>query len=143
MYDLQKAKNALNTKKLTLCIVKDGKIIFETRQHGVSGFLDAIEKSGKTLEASSVADRVAGKAIALLCAYAKVNAIYADTMSSKAQTLLKQYHVQHEWHSVVEDILNKDRSDVCPFEKLAEQMSDPAASYERLKKLQESLRNYE
>jgi ribosome biogenesis protein Tsr3 len=141
MNDLQKAKKTLTTKKLTLCIIKNGRIVFETRRHGISGFLDAIEKNSKTLEASSVADKVAGKAIALLCAYAKVNAIYAATMSSKAQTLLKQYHVQHEWHRLVEDILDKDRTDVCPFEKMAEQTSDPADAYERFKTLQESLRN--
>lgn len=141
MSDLQKAKNTLATKELTLCVVKNGRIIFETRRHGVSGFLDAIEKSSRTLEASSVADKVAGKAIALLCAYAKVNAIYADTMSSKAQTSLRQYHVKYECQNLVEDILDEKRTEVCPFEKLAEKISDPTHAYERLKTLQESFRN--
>ena len=65
--DLENAKERLDEKHLSLCLVKDGKIIFETASHGISGFLEAVENFGPRLEGVSVADKIAGKAIVLLC----------------------------------------------------------------------------
>ena len=66
MQNLEIAKKRLNEKSLTLSIVKNGEIIFETVSNGISGFLEAIGKFGDGLEGTSVADTVTGKAIALL-----------------------------------------------------------------------------
>ena len=74
-------------ENLTLVIVKDGSVLFQTDSHRISGFLDAIEKCGANLEGSSVADRVIGKAVALLCVYAKVKEVYACVLSRKAQAI--------------------------------------------------------
>ena len=138
MSDLEEAKNRLVENDLTLCIVKKGQIIFETGSHGISGFLDAIEKLGQKLEGASVADRVAGKAIALLCIYSKVKALYAFTLSTKAKELLEGSAIQFEWNDLVENILNPDGSKICPFEQMAMGISDPREAYQRLKALQES-----
>jgi len=98
MTDLEIAKNELKTKGLTLIIVKRGKIIFKTKDHKIAGFLSAIDKFGKSLEYSSIADRVVGKAIALLCVYVKIKAIYAEVISTKAKKVLEKSHINHEWN---------------------------------------------
>ena len=49
MKDLETAKKRLNENSLTLSIVKNGEIIFETVSNGISGFLEAIEKFGDGL----------------------------------------------------------------------------------------------
>jgi len=139
MQDLEKAKKRLTEKDLTLSIVKNGETIFETASHGISGFLTAMEKFGDKLEGASVADRVAGKAIALLCVYSKVKAVYAATLSKKAKAVLEENAIYHEWNELVENILNTDSTGVCPFEKLATEISNPNEAYAKLKALQESL----
>ena len=139
MQDLEIAKKRLNTERLTLSIVKDRNIIFESAAHGISGLLDAIEENGDSLEASSVADRIAGKAAALLCIYAKVKAVYAATLSQKAKEVLEEQHVYHEWDNIVENIFNADKTAVCPFEKLATETLSPSDAYGKLKALQARL----
>jgi len=138
MQDLEIAKKRMNEKGLALSIVKNSEMIFESVSHGISGVLEAIEKLGDKLEDASVADRVAGKAIALLCVYAKVKAIYAITLSKRAKAVFENHAIYHERDSLVESILDIDKAGICPFEKLATEISDPLEAYERLKALQYS-----
>ena len=142
MNDLEIAKTQLHRKELTLAIVKNGEVLFETHSHRISGFLGAIEKFGAVLEGAAVADRVAGKAIALLCVYAKINDVYADVLSEKAKAVFEENSVRHEWKELVKNVLNLNKSGVCPFEKAAADISDPKDAYKAFKALQESLQTY-
>jgi len=139
MQDLEIAKKRLNEKGLALSVVKDVEIIFESVSHGISGFLEAVEKLEERLEGASVADRVVGKAIALLCVYANVKAVYAMTLSERAKVVLEKHAIHHELDNLVESILDINKVGMCPFERLATEISDPAEAYERLGALQRSL----
>ena len=140
MSDLDIAKNKLYEEELTLAIVKNGEVLFETRSHRISGFLNAIEKLGAKLKDASVADRVAGKAIALLCVYARIKEVYAEILSKKAKTVFEQNSIPHKWKELVDNILDSNKSGVCPFEKAADGISDPKDAYRVFRTLQESLK---
>jgi hypothetical protein len=140
MNDLETAKTLLAQKQLTLVIVKNGETIFETRTHRISGFLDAVEQLGLKLENASVADKVAGKAVALLCLYAGIAAVYAETLSTKAKHLFEQNGVTHEWRELVDTILDESKSEICPFEKEATRISNPGEAFTKFKALQQKLR---
>lgn len=142
MNDLEIAKTQLRQKELTLAIVKNGEVLFETHSHRISGFLNAIERLGNILEGSAVADKVAGKAIALLCVYARISNVYAEVLSEKAKTVLEENRIPHEWKELVNNVLNLNKSGACPFEKLAANIFDPKEAYNRLKALQEYLKLY-
>mgnify|MGYP001041379568 CR=1 FL=1 len=141
MRDLEIAKKRLREESLTLSIVKNGKIIFETVSHGISGFLEAVERCNGGLEGASVADRIAGKVIALLCVYAGVKAVYAMILSEGAKAVFENYAVYHQWKDLVENILDIDKIGICPFEKLAAEISDPTEAYRRVKALQKSFKH--
>ena len=141
MQDLEIAKKRLSEKRLTLSIVKNGEIIFENVSNGISGFLEAIENLGNSLEEASVADRVVGKAIALLCAYVKAKVVYAATLSIGAKDVLEKYSVYHEWENLVENILDINKAGICPFEKMATEISNLKDAYRKLKALQNSLKH--
>jgi len=140
MNDLEKAKTQLTEKQLTLVVVKNGEILFETEFHRISGFLTAIEQLGKKLENASIADKVVGKAVALLCVYARVKAVYAETLSSEAKSLFEENRVTSEWKEIVEVILDDRKQDMCPFEKEANNITNPKEAYIRFKALQQKLR---
>ena len=139
--DLDTAKKRLYGENLTLTIVKNGEVLFETGSHLISGFLAAIEQLGDRLEGASVADRVAGKAIALLCVYAGIREVYAEVLSLKAKAVLEENGAPCEWKELVDTILDLNRSDVCPFEKAAASISDPEAAYATFKALLESFKS--
>jgi len=140
MNDLETAKTQLLQRQLTLIIVKNGETLFETQFHRISGFLNAIEQFGEKLENASIADKVVGKAVALLCVYAGVKAVYAETLSTVAKTLLEENRITCEWKELVDTILDDKKQDICPFEKEAASITNPNEAYSRFKVLQQKLR---
>jgi hypothetical protein len=138
MQDLKLAKVRLKDGGLTLVIVKEGKVIFETESQGVSGFLQAIEKLGKRLVASSVADKIVGAAAAMLSAYSQVASVFAVTISEEGIKVLEDNSIFYQFENRVPNILNCDRTDICPFEKLAASSRNPKEAYVKLKSFAES-----
>jgi hypothetical protein len=131
--DLEIAKRLLFEKKLTLCIVKNGNIVFESRTQGIAPLVEAVEEFKPRLEGSSAADKVVGKPVALLCVYARLEAIYADMMSVEAVELLKKCSIHFEYDLLVERILRADRKGICPFDRLMRGVTDPVDAYRKLK----------
>lgn len=140
MNDLETAKTQLDREQLTLAIVKNGKTLYETQFHRISGFLNAIDQQGKNLEGACVADKVVGKAVALLCVYAEVKAVYAETLSIAGKIVLENKSIAIEWKELVDVILDDTKQDICPFEKEAATVSSPEETYVRFKALQQKMR---
>jgi hypothetical protein len=132
MKDLGVAKNRLNEAGLTLVVVKDENVIFESKLHGVSSFLEAIERLDDQLENSSVADRVVGMSVALLCVYSHIKAVYGETLSRRAKTFLEENDVYSESTALVEKILNAEKTGTCPFEQLVRRIRNPKVAYRKL-----------
>ena len=133
MDDLEIAKQRLKTKKQTLVFVKDSKVIFESNNEGLKGFIDAIEIHGRSLSEASVADRVLGKAAALLCLYLKIKAVFAVIASQSGLEVLKKFDIKYEYENLVSAILDLRKIYQCPFEKLVENVSDPKEAFWKIK----------
>jgi hypothetical protein len=133
--DLHIATERLKQKNIALAIVKKGEVVFETSSHGIGGLLKAIEELGDEMRGSSVADNVVGKAAALLCVYAGIVAVFAATASEKGIQTLRDNNVSCRFENMVQHILNSERRDICPFEKLVNNISNPEEAYEKLKSL--------
>jgi formylmethanofuran dehydrogenase subunit E len=126
------AKNRLIDKNLNLCIVKGGKILFESRSRGVAGFLTAAQELKENLGGSCVADKVVGKAVALLCVHFKIAAVYADILSRPAKAVFEKWSLWFDYSHLVENVLNAERTSLCPFEQLVRNVLDPGEGYEKL-----------
>jgi hypothetical protein len=133
--DLEFAKLKLIEEDLSLVIVKKGKVIFETKKQGISGFLQAIEKLDKNLVAASAADKIVGVAAAMLCVYAGVVSVFALTISEEGIRVLEDNNITYLFEKKVSNILNRDKNDVCPFEKLAMDSGSSDEAYVKLKSL--------
>ena len=131
--DLNFAKNRLNQKNLSLVIVNNGKVLFETESHGIGALLKAINELGDNVKASSVADRIVGRAAALLFTFSGVKAVFAVIASDGGIEVLAENNVLCMYEKRVANILNFKKTDVCPFEKLVANLSDPEKAYGMLK----------
>jgi len=131
--DLNLAKQKLIQKNLNLVIAKNGIVLFETESHGINGLLKAIKQLQDNMAGSSVADRIVGRAAALLLVYSDVVAVFAVTASDSGIEVLENNHVFHKFERRVPRILDSKRVDVCPFERLVAKFSDPREAYEELK----------
>ena len=76
MNDIQLAWNTLNKQNLTLVIVKKGKILYRSTERGIKPLYLALQELDKDLIGASLADRVIGKAAALLSMHAGMRSIH-------------------------------------------------------------------
>ena len=123
----------MKQKELTLVIVNSGKVIFETKAHGIMDLLKATEEFGKDMRGSSIADKIVGRAAALLCAYIEVAAVYAVTIDDNGLQILKDNNIYCQFENIAPYILNLNKDGICPFEKLLINTSDPKEAFRKLK----------
>jgi hypothetical protein len=133
MKDLYIAKDRLLEKDCALVIVKNGKIVFETRASGIGGFLRAIKCIGTVMEESAVADKIVGEAAAQLCAYSHVREVYAVVLSHCGRDVLDKKNIHYEFENLVPHILNAKKTGLCPFEKRVAGSKSPEEAYGRLR----------
>jgi len=132
MDDLEIAKLRLKDKNLDLVFVKNSKPVFETNTEGLSGFLQAIEELNDNLSGTSVADKIIGKAAALLCAYSNVAAAFTVTLSKTGLEILEIYDISYEFENLVPTILNVKKTDKCPLEKLVADTTNSKEAYKKI-----------
>ena len=131
--DLTFAKLKLTEEDLSLVIVKNGQVVFETKKQGVTGFLEAIEKLNQDLVGASIADKIVGVAAAMLCVYSGVSFVFALTISEGGLRVLENNNIVCLFEKKVSNILNRSKNDVCPFEKVAMDSGSSEDAYVKLK----------
>ncbi len=139
MRDLETAEARLTADNLSIVFVKDGQTIFSSGKTGLRPLVEAIQIQDETLEGSSMADKVVGRAAALLAIYAKVRSVYASTIASGAAQLLDQHVIPYRYGSMVKQILNRDGTDTCPFEKSVRDTDNPEEALQQIVKTISSL----
>ncbi|MEM2841404.1 MAG: DUF1893 domain-containing protein, partial [Candidatus Bathyarchaeia archaeon] len=87
MDDPQIAAYELKSRDVNLLIVKNGSVLYQSSDPGIAGFLRAIDECGPDLYSSTVADKIVGRAVAMLCLYCKVRYVYAVSMTEGAHRL--------------------------------------------------------
>lgn len=138
--DLEKARNLLRQGGYT-CVLCRGEKTVTHRRRGVAPLLDMLD-SGESFEAFSAADKVVGKAAAMLYVRLKVAAVYAEVISKPALQVLRQHEIRTEHLRCVEAIRNRTDTGNCPMETAVLALEDPAqaenAIREKLRQLQRS-----
>jgi hypothetical protein len=124
--DIELARSLLEDEKWSLAIVKDGQVLFTSRERGVAPFFQAAQSKRESLHNAAVADRIVGSAVAMLCLHARIASVYAGIASQGALDMLRKSGVTVCSKSTVPYISNYDGTDLCPFEKLAGKCRKPS-----------------
>lgn len=124
MKDIDVAMELLEKEKLALVIVKNNKVIFTSSGKGIKPLYTALEELKDELEGSSVADRVTGRAAAMLCTYAGIKQLKTKLISDNAINVLKETNIIYEYDECSPFIENRDRTGMCPVETLSLKAND-------------------
>lgn len=130
MTDLQTAKN--NLAGHTICLCKDGNCLYSDKR-GIAPMMNFIAE-GVDLSGYSVADRIVGKATAMLFVKCGIKKVYAHTLSQSGKKYLELYGVVYEYGTLTEKIINRAGTDICPMEKAVLNSNDADEAYMILKK---------
>lgn len=119
MKDLELAKEILERDQKTLVIVKGGEEIFSSDGKGIKPLYTALRDHKEDLRGSSAADKVVGRAAAMIYAYAGIKELSARLISDNALQELKNTSIAYEYQKAVPYIKNRDQSGMCPVETLS------------------------
>lgn len=117
-------------KEYTCVLVKEKEIYF-SNERGVKP-LYLFLKSGKDFSGFCAYDRVVGKATAFLYTLLKVKSVYALVLSEQALSILKEHNVAVEYKTKVKNIINRNKTDICPFEKAVLDIKDSETALEKI-----------
>ncbi len=136
--DAMQARKCLQAGAFRCVLVRNG----EERtalSRGVSPLLDWLDERD-ALEGAAVADRIVGKAAALLFVLGRVRSVHAEVLSRTGQAVLEQYAIPYSFGTLTERIRNRDNTDDCPMEKAVADVNAPTEALERLRETRDRLR---
>lgn len=122
-------KDILFKENHTLVIYKNNASVITSDDRGVNSLIKLIKEDKSQLSGSLIADKVIGKAAALLMIYAGVKEIYAPIISKPALKTLLKHNVKVYYDKEVERIINRKGDGLCPMETLCLDIEKPEQAY--------------
>lgn len=89
---------------------------YTSGKKGIAPILELIDTKIDFLKDAYVADKVIGKAAALLLAFGGIKALHAQILSEHAIKVLEQYHIDYDYKMKVPYIINRTKTGMCPME---------------------------
>lgn len=130
--EIKRARELLTKGGYTCVAVKNGASCFST-ERGVQPLLHWLELPEEPLREAAVADKVIGKAAALLMVYAGVKEVYTAVISEPAAAVFRSCGVPYKAGKCVPRIINRQGDGLCPMESRVMDTDSPEEAYHRLK----------
>ena len=127
--NINNLKEILLKENHTIVIYKSDASVIISNDRGVAPLMKLLKEDATQLHDSMVADKVVGKAAALLMVYAKVKEVYTPTISVPALEVFKNHNVKITYVQVVERIINRKGDGLCPMETLCMNIDNPEEAF--------------
>lgn len=106
---------------------------FSGKERGIRPLLELIGR-GEDMRGAVAADKIVGKAAALLYAYMGIQELYAGVLSESGLAVLREYGIAVQFGTLAERIINRAGTGICPMEETVENIAEPAAAFAALQK---------
>ena len=124
---LNRAKELLAEGASLVIVNAAGELVY--REHGIRTLLSL--QSG-SLTGAFVADKIVGKAAAMMLVRGGAIEVYAEIISEPALAVFKAHRVICLHGEVVKNIINRDKTGICPMEQAVLDVDDIGKAYEIL-----------
>lgn len=131
---LEKAKSILLSSASTIAVVSDGEV-FTSQERGVKPLLFLLKKKKEFLKGASVADKVIGKAAALLMVLGEIKEVHTLIISEPAIKVFEKHNIPCFYDKKVTRIVNRTGDGLCPMETLCLDVENPQEAFERITSL--------
>lgn len=129
--DIDIARNALRGHvRCARC--RGGELIL-SEERGIRPMVDWLESDPEFLRGASVADKVVGRAAAMIMVYGGVAEVYTNIISSRALSFLQEHGIPCTYVNTCDAVANRRGDGICPMEKVTAPIKDPAEAYEKVK----------
>lgn len=131
MNGLQRAESVLKEGGYT-CVLVCGDKVLTSNESGVAPLIKFIE-SGKNFTGCFAADKIVGKAAALLYAHMGVKAVFAEVLSASAKRVFEDLGIKFSFGTLTEGIINRRGDGPCPMELAVSEISAPVDAFKAVK----------
>ena len=138
--DISRSIAMLHSMKCSIVAIK-GNNFYNSFSIGISPIFDKLNEDNKFFSGYCVADKIIGKAAALLLVASDVKCVYGEIMSQSALEVLKRHNVEFSYGELTPHIINRENTGLCPLEKCVLSIDDPSKAYEAVKKKLAELKN--
>lgn len=139
MTDLEKARLVLEQEGCTCVLCLNGQTATSKRR-GVAPLLELLD-SGESCIGFSAADKVVGKATAMLYRLLGVKAVWGAVMSESALQVLRDGGIEASFQQQVHHIINRTGDGPCPMEAATRDIDDPHRALEAIRAKLKSLQS--
>ena len=139
MSDLDRAKRILTEQPRLSCVVCGGEILYTSEKRGIAPMMDFLD-AGYAMSGFSVADRIVGRAAAMLFVLADIRHVYAEVISEGALALLRTRGIEVSYGVLTPCIINRAGNGACPMEVAVRDIDCPASAREAIRKTMQRLR---
>ena len=122
MTDWERAKTLL-TGEITCVLVKGDSTLVSTKR-GIAPMIDWLGE-GQRLAGFAAADRIVGKAAAMLFVKAGLSAVYAEVLSEPGKAYLEKRGIPVTYGVLTPAIINRAGDGPCPMEAAVAGIDDP------------------
>lgn len=112
-------------KEYSLVIVDmNGDVLYSSKEDGIKPVVEAVVNAGELIDNNIIADRIVGKAAALIIANRRPQLVFGSVTSKRAVDFLRNLGINCCFETLVEVIVGRT-GNACPFERLVEHINDP------------------
>lgn len=129
---LEKAKSILLSSASTIAVVSDGEV-FTSQERGVKPLLFLLKEKKEFLKGASVADKVIGKAAALLMVLGEIKEVHTLIISEPAIKVFEKHNIPCFYDKKVTRIVNRTGDGLCPMETLCLDVENPQEAFEKIR----------
>jgi len=123
--DLEMARELLRQGGFSFVVVRDGNVLVKESGPAVQPLAKFLDEHSEDVKGASLADKVVGRAVAILSVFYGIKAIFASLMSEGAVKFLQSHKIYYDYHTRVPVILNMQGDGPCPIEKSLVRIETP------------------
>lgn len=139
-----RGRKSLGESHTFVCRNKEN--IYTSEKKGIAPIMDILNDNPKLLKGAEIADRVIGKAAALLLVKGGITSLYTEVISEHALNVFKDYrNINVSYNKKVPYIINRTKDGMCPMEKAVLNINSPGEAYtvltDKIKEMKASREN--
>lgn len=133
MSRIEEAKAYLAEEGTTFVAIRQDGSIYRSEKKGIAPVMELLAQDPEQLVGATVADKVIGRAAALLLMRAGIAVLHARLISTHAREALKGGDIILTYETEVAYIINRTRTGMCPMEESVLDVTDVEQAYAMLK----------
>lgn len=131
---LKTAINILDEQQKSCVILDENGEVRTSDAIGIKPLMTELRVNKQAFAGCVIADKVIGKAAALMAVLGKAEAVYGRIMSRNAEEFLKNAGMEYRYGELVPYIENRTKDGRCPMEETVLEIDSPLEAFEALEK---------